>query len=171
MEIGLEPPCSLHQPVEEGLEAPCNPRQVCPPSAVYAYPPQRVDVPVGGALAPNTAIQGDQVVGQWVRAQNSAPGVPSSSSVPAAKQEGFTAEARGTGPTINADRVPPCMDGILNPSSALQVQPDGAVAEPKGQRPLFKSDKYNGSNSLETYLLQFRQIATYLRQNETLFTI
>jgi len=73
VEIRLEPPCSLRQPVEGGLEAPCNPRQVCPPSAVHAYPPQRVNVPLGGALAPHTAIQGDQIVGQWVRASNSAP--------------------------------------------------------------------------------------------------
>jgi len=91
MERGLEPPCSLRQPVEIGFEAPCNLRQTRPPSVVHAYLPHRVDVPVGGALAPHTAIQGDQIVGQWVRASNSAPGVPSSSSVPAAKQEGFFA--------------------------------------------------------------------------------
>jgi len=122
VEIGLEPPCSLRQPVEIGFEAPCNLHQTCPPSVVHAYPPQRVDVPVGGASAPHTAIQGDQIVGQWVRAPNSAPGVPSSSSVPAAKQEGFIAEARGMGPTINADHVSPCMVDILVLSSEPQVQ-------------------------------------------------
>jgi len=137
VEIGLEPPCSLCQPVGGGFEAPCNPRQVCPPSAVHAYP-QRVDVPAGSVLVPQTVIQGDQVVGQWVRASTNGPGVPSSSSVPTAKQESFTAEARGTGPTVNTDQVPPCMVGILNPSSAPQVQTGGIVAEPKGQRPLFK---------------------------------
>jgi len=47
VEIGLEPPCRLRQPVERGFEAPCNLRHVCPPSAVHAYPPQRVDVPGG----------------------------------------------------------------------------------------------------------------------------
>jgi len=130
---------------------------------VHAYPPQRVDVPVGGALAPHTAIQGDQIVGQSVRAPNSAPGVPSSSSVPAAKQEGFIAEAQGTGPTVNADHVPPCMVDILAPSSEPQVQASGIAVESKGQRPLFKIDKYNGSTSLETYLLQFKQLATYLQ--------
>jgi len=166
VEIGLEPPCSLHQPVEGGLEAPCNPRQVCPPSAVHAYHPQRVDVPVGGVLAPQTAIQEDQIVGQWVRAPNSAPGVRSSSSVPAAKQEGFIAEARGICPTVNADRIPSCMFGILNLSSAPQVQTYGIATESKGQRPLFKIDKYNGTTSLETYLLQFRQLATYLQWTE-----
>jgi len=145
MEIGLEPPCSLHQPVELRFEAPCNLRQTCPPSVVHAYPPQRVDAPVGGALAPQTAIQGDQIVGQWVRAPNSAPGVPSSSSVPAAKQEGFIAEARGTGPTVNADHVPTCMVDILAPSSEPQVQTSGIAVESKGQRLLFKIDNTMGA--------------------------
>jgi len=114
-------------------------------------------VPVGGALALHTAIQGDQIVGQWVRAPNSAPGVPSSSSVPAAKQEGFIAEARGTGPTVNADCIPPCMLDILNPSSAPQVQASGIAVESKGR---------DRSLRLETYLLQFRQLATYLQCTE-----
>ena len=34
------------------------------------------------------------------------------------------------------------------------------------KRPLFKVDKYNGSTSLETHLLQFRQLATYLQWTE-----
>ena len=58
------------------------------------------------------------------------------------------------------------MVGILNPSSVPQVQADGTVAEPKGQRPLFKVDKYNGTTSLETHLLQFKQLATYLQWTE-----
>jgi len=58
------------------------------------------------------------------------------------------------------------MVGILNPSSAPQVQTDGIVTEPKGQRPLFKIDKYNGTTSLEAYLLQFKQLAAYLQWSE-----
>jgi len=123
-------------------------------------------VPAESVLIPQTVVQGDQVVGQWVRVPINGSGVPCSSSVPAAKQEGFAAEARGTGPTVNADRIPPCMVGILNPSSAPQVQTDGDVAEPKGQRPLFKIDKYNGTTSWETYLLQFKQLAAYLQWSE-----
>ena len=83
-------------------------------------------------------------MGQWVRALVNGAGVPCNPSVPAAKQEAFNAEARGTGPTINTDQVPRCMVGIFDPSSAPQVQAYGVVAEPKGQRPLFKVDKYNG---------------------------
>ena len=60
------------------------------------------------------------------------------------------------------------MVGILDPSSAPQVQTDGVVAEPKGQKPLFKVDKYNGSTSLETHLLQFKQLDN--GQNGTCFT-
>ena len=52
-------------------------------------------------------IQGDQLVGQWVRAPSVAPGAPpSSSSIPAAKQEGFIAEAWGTAHTVDAGHVP-----------------------------------------------------------------
>jgi len=61
--------------------------------------------------------------------------------------------------------MPPCMVGILSPS-APQVQTDGVVAELKGQRPLFKIDKYNGTTSWETYLLQFKQLAAYLQWSE-----
>jgi len=107
VDIGLEPPCSLRQPMEGGFQAPCNLRQVCPPSAVHAYPPQRVDMPAGSVLVPQIVVQGDQVVGQWVRAPINGPGAPCSSSFLAAKQEGFIAEARGTGPTINTDQIPP----------------------------------------------------------------
>ena len=118
-------------------------------------------MPLGGAVAPHPVVQGDQIVGQWVRAPHSAPGVPSSSSVPAAKQEGFIVEARGTGPTIDADNVLPCIVDALAPSSGSQIQASGTSVESKGQRPLFKINKYNGSTSLETYLLQFKQLATY----------
>jgi len=55
---------------------------------------------------------------------------------------------------------------ILNPSSAPQVQASGIAVESKGQRPLFKIDKCSGSASLETYLLQFKQLATYLQWTE-----
>ena len=89
--------------------------------------------------------------------------VPSSSSVPAAKQEGFIAEARETGPTVDADNVPPCIVDALAPSSGPPIQASGTSAESKDKRPLFKIDKYNGSTRLETYLLQFKQLATYLQ--------
>jgi len=69
-------------------------------------------------------------------------------------------------PPLILIKYPPCMVGILNPSSVPQVQTDGVVAEPKGQRPLFKIDKYNGTTSLETYLLQFKQLAVYLQWTE-----
>jgi len=101
-EAGLMPrpgaprPSSI--PVEIGLEPPCSLRQTCPPSVVHTYPPQRVDVPLRGALASHPVILGDQIVGQWVRAPSVASGVPSSSSVPAAKQEGFIAESRERAP-------------------------------------------------------------------------
>jgi len=114
---------------------------------------------LGNALAPHPVIQGEQIVGQWVRAPNVAPGVLSSSSVPAAKQEGFIAEARGTGPTVDADHVPLCIVDALAPSSGPLVQASGNSVEPK-------IDKYNGSTSLETYLLQFKQLATYLQWTE-----
>jgi len=104
--IGPEPPYLPRVPAGGGFEAPYNLRQVCPPSAVHACP-QKVNVPAGNVLIPQTVVQGDPVVGQWVRAPINGACVPCSSSVPAAKQEGFNAEARGTGPTISADQVPP----------------------------------------------------------------
>jgi len=105
--IGSEPPYLPRQAAGGGFEAPCNLRQVCPPSAVHTSPSQRVDVPAGSVLVPQTVVQGDPVVGQWVRAPIDGAGVPCSSSVPAAKQEGFIAEAWGMGPTINTDQIPP----------------------------------------------------------------
>jgi len=62
--IGSEPPYLPRQPAGGGFEAPCNLRQVCLPSAVHACPPQRVDVPAGSVLVPQTVVQGDPVVGQ-----------------------------------------------------------------------------------------------------------
>jgi len=107
VEIGFEAPCGLRQLVEIGYEVPCSLRQSCPPSVVHAYPSPRIDVPPRGALAPHPVIQGDQLAGQWVRAHSVAPSVLSSSSVPAAKQKGFIAEARGTGLALDTDHVPP----------------------------------------------------------------
>jgi len=100
------------------------------------------------------------IVGQWVRAPSVAPGVPSSSSVPAAKQEGFIAEARAKGPTVDADHVRPCL--VDAPSAEPTTQASGTSVVSKDKRPLFKLDKYTGSTSLEMYLLQFKQLATYL---------
>ena len=54
----------------------------------------------------------------------------------------------------------------LAPSSGPPIQASGIAVESKGQRPLFKIDKYNGSTSLETYLLQFKQLAMYLQWTE-----
>ena len=158
MEIGFEAPCSLRQPVEIGYEVPCSLRQSYPPSEVHAYPPPRIEVPPKGALALHPVIQGDQLVGQWVRAPSVAPGVPSSSSVPAAKQEGFIAEAWGTGPTVDADHVPPCLVDAPAPSPGSPTQASGVSAESKYKKPLFKLDKFNGSTSSETYLRQFEQL-------------
>ena len=153
-------------PMEVGYEVPCGLCQPCPPSEVHAYPPPRIDVPQRGALAPHPVIQGDQIVGQWVRALSVAPGAPSSPYVPAAKQEGFIAEAQGTRPTVDADHLPPCIVDASAPSSEPPTQASGASTESKSKRPLFKLDKYHGSTSLETYLLQFRQLATYLQWRE-----
>jgi len=129
MEVEYEVPCRLRQPMEVGCEVPCSLRQSCPPSEVHTYPPTRIDVPPRGALAPHPVIQGDQLEGQRVRAPSVAPGVPSSSSVPAAKQEGFIAEAQGTGPTVDADHVPPCLVDASAPSSEPPTQASGAFAE------------------------------------------
>jgi len=124
-------------------------------------------VPQRGASAPHPVIQGDQLVGQWVRAPSVAPGVPpSSSSIPAAKQEGFIAEARGTAHTVDAGHVPSCVVDASASSSEPPAQASGASAESKSKRPLFKLEKYNGSTSLETYLLQFKQLTTYLQWPE-----
>jgi len=92
--------------------------------------------------------------------------VPPSSSIPAAKHEGFIAEARGTAYTVNADLVPSCIVDALAPSSELQNRASGASEVSKHKRLLFKLDKYNGCISLETYLLQFEQLATYLHWQE-----
>jgi len=58
------------------------------------------------------------------------------------------------------------MVDVLASASEPQVQASGIVAESKGQQPLFKIDKYDGSTSLETYLLQFKQLAAYLQWTE-----
>ena len=63
--IGPEPPYHPRMSAGGGFEAPCNLRQNCPPSAVHAGQ-QRVDVPAGNVLIPQTVVQGDPVVGQWV---------------------------------------------------------------------------------------------------------
>ena len=123
-------------------------------------------MPQRGALALHPVIHRDQLVGQWVRAPSVAPGVPSSSYTPAAKQEGFIAEARGTGHTVDAGRVPPCVVDASASSSEPPAQASGASAEFKSKRPLFKLEKYDGSTSLMTYLLQFKHLAMYLQWRE-----
>jgi len=54
----------------------------------------------------------------------------------------------------------------LAPSSGPPIQASGTSTESKDKRPLFKIDKYNESTSLETYLLQFKQLATYIQWTE-----
>jgi len=67
---------------------------------------------------------------------------------------------------VNTDLVPPCMVDVLPPASGPPAQVSGIAVESKGQRPLFKVDKYNRSTSLETHLLQFKQLAAYLQWTE-----
>jgi len=121
-------------------------------------------VQLRGASAPHPVIQRDQLVGQWVQALSH--GVSSFSSAPAAKQAAFIAEARGTCHTGESGQVPQCIVDASASSSEPPVQASGASAEFKSKRPLFKLEKYDGNSSLETYLLQFKHLATYLQWGE-----
>jgi len=58
---------------------------------------------------------------------------------------------------------------VTGASSQLSTQPavaEGASGEDKPQNPLIKLQRFDGSQSLETFLLQFKQLAEYTQWGE-----
>ena len=65
-----------------------------------------------GAPAPYPATQGDQIVGQWVRAPSCVSGLSLIPLTPDTRQEGFIVEARGTCRAIDVAQVTPCVAAL-----------------------------------------------------------
>jgi len=99
----------------------------------------------------------------WVRAPSLTSGLSSFPPTPDARLDGFIAEARGTCQTTNTVHVSQCVAGISGP---LSMQASSASGVGKSKNPLFKLQRYDGSASLKTFILQFKHLATYLQWSE-----
>jgi len=105
----------------------------------------------------------DSSTGQFILVPSNAARLSSLNSIPDSRIGGFTAEARGTCQTTEVVDVSQSVTGA---STQLATQPavaEGAAGEDKPQTPLIKPQRFNGSQSLETFLLQFKQLAEYMQ--------
>ena len=79
---------------------------------------------------------------------------------------GFITEARGMCQTGHAVMVSQGGEGSSGPPSVPPSQASGAAGVTKPSNPLFKPQKYDGSKCLETFLLQFKYLASYMHWEE-----
>ena len=136
---------------------PGRPRQswvpnVCPPPGIDS----------GAAVFP--APYWDGSTGRWVQPPTGASGPSLSKPTTSGWAGGFMSEARGTRPPTDFVRPPQCDTGVVPPTSTPQASamPVGV----RGKHPLFKLQHYDGSASLDTFLLKFHHMARYLRWDE-----
>jgi len=85
---------------------------------------------------------------------------------PESRPEGFIAEARGTCQTTDTVVVSQNVIGGLGPPSTQPLQASSASGTTKSKNPLFELQTYDGSACLETFLLQFKYLTTYLQWEE-----
>jgi len=108
----------------------------------------------------------DQSTGQWVRAPSVASGLLLFHSTPEIRLEGFIAEVRGTRQPTKGVDVSQCVSGASGLPLAQPNQVTTASVGAKSKHPLLKLQCYDGSESLDTFLLKFRHMAVYLQWNE-----
>ena len=152
---------------EVGRLVPGDLQQPCPSSQPHPGHPQKMEVQQTGAMAPCPVTQGNQVVGhQWVRIPSGVSGLSSIPPTPGSGQDGFIAEARGTCHAIDVAQGNPCVTGATASSSGHPSQATAPSAGSTSKRPLFKLAKYDGRTNVDTYLVQFKQLAEYLHWDE-----
>jgi len=152
--------------LEVGYELPSNLGQPNQPNGAHICAAPRMDVRPRGTLVPCPVAQENQTVGPWVRDPGLASSLSSFPATPESRPEGFIAEAWGTCQTANAVIVSQCVAGGSGPPSTQPSQASSASEEAKSKNPLFKLQKDDGSACLETFLLQFKHLATYLQWDE-----
>ena len=98
----------------------------------------------------------------WVQNPSVASGLSPFPATSESRPDGFIAEARGTCQTTHAVIVSQCGVGSSGPPSMPPSHTSGGSGETKSKNPLFKLQKYDGSACLETFLLQFKYLSSYL---------
>jgi len=109
----------------------------------------------------------DPSTGYLIPVLSSAASLSSVNSISDSRVAGFTTEARGT--CMQATQVVNVSQSATGTSSQPPTQPtsaEGASREGKPETPLIKPQRFDGSQSLETFLLQFEQLAEYMQWGE-----
>ena len=79
---------------------------------------------------------------------------------------GFIAEARGTCQSANVVDVSQCVSGTSGQPPVPPMQASDALLGDKSSKSLMKLQHYDGSDSLETFLLKFLHLAAYMKWND-----
>jgi len=149
--------------VEVGQVLPGTLRQPGLPRAVRDYPQARVDAPIRSTPIQSPMFYQDPPTGYLVPVPSSVASLSSVNSIPDSRIGGFTAEARGTCQTTEVVDVSQCATGASSQPSTQPVLAEGASGEEKPQNPLIKPQRFDGSQSLKMFLLQFEQLAEYMQ--------
>jgi len=151
---------------EGGQAQPVNLGQPGPLSVVHACPQARVDVPIGSTPVQSPVIYKDPSTGQWVLGPSNAASLSSFNSIPKARIDGFIAEARGTCQSAKVVDVSQCVSGTSGPPPAQPMQAQDASVSGKSSKSLLKLQCYDGSGSLETFLVKLQHLAAYMKWNK-----
>ena len=117
------------------------------PSGVHAYPSARIDVPSRSTPIQSPVVYKDPLTGQRVRAPSVASGLSSFNSI---------TEAHGACQSSNVVDVSQCVSGTSDPPPTQPTQAGNASMGAKSSHLLLKLQCYDGSKSLETFLLKFQ---------------
>jgi len=101
-----------------------------------------------------------------VQAPSVASGLSPFHSTHEVRLEGFIAEARGTCQSSKVVDVSQCVSRASGPPPTQPMQASSASVGAKSKHPFLKLQRYDGSESLETFLLKFQHLAAYLQWNE-----
>jgi len=85
----------------------------------------------------------------------------SANSIPDSRIGGFTTEARGTCQTTEVVDVSQSVTGASSQPAMQPTSAEGASGEDKPQTLLIKPQRFDGSQSLEMFLLQFEQLVEH----------
>jgi len=141
-------------------------QQPGPPRTVRDYPQTRVDVPIRSTPVQSPIFYQDPSTGQFIHVPSNAASLSSLNSIPDSRIGGFTAEARGTCQTTEVIDVSQSVTGASSQPSTQRISAEGASGKAKLQNPLIKPQQFDGSQSLETFLLQFEQLEEYMQWGE-----
>jgi len=153
---------------EGGQVQPANLGKPGLPNATRACPQVRMDAPIGSRPTPvqSPVVYQDPSTGKLFQVPSNAASLSSFNSVPDVGMTGFIAEARGTCQSANVVDVPQCVSGTSGLPLAQPVQASDAPVGNKSNKSLMKLQHYDGSNSLETFLLKFQHLVVYMKWND-----